>query len=110
MRACLSAIFLLAGCSPSTTFDQTKWKNADLDGRTRADMLPNFIKRYHLKGMTDQQVIDALGPPTTTDKWRGADMIYVLGNDGTMFAIDNEWLLITLDRAGRVKSFERVKD
>jgi len=73
-------------------------------------MLPDFIKRYGLKGMTRRQVIDALGPPTQTDKWRGADMIYVLGNDGTTFPIDNEWLLLTLDRAGRVRSFERVKD
>lgn len=37
-------------------------------------------------------------------------MIYVLGNDGSMFQIDNEWLLIKLDRQGRVASFERVTD
>ena len=37
-------------------------------------------------------------------------MIYVLGNDGSMFPIDNEWLFIKLDRNGRVASFWRATD
>lgn len=37
-------------------------------------------------------------------------MIYVLGNDGSMFPIDHEWLLINLDHHDRVVSFERATD
>ncbi|WP_428835039.1 outer membrane protein assembly factor BamE domain-containing protein [Sphingomonas endophytica] len=110
MRALNLATLLVAGCSPGVTFDQAKWRSADLTGRDRADMLPDFLARHVLKGMPRQQVVALLGPPTTTDKWRGADMIYVLGNDGSMFPIDNEWLFIKLDRHGRVASFERGTD
>ncbi|MBB5717005.1 outer membrane protein assembly factor BamE (lipoprotein component of BamABCDE complex) [Sphingomonas aerophila] len=97
MRAVLLAALLIAGCSSSTTFDQTRWQSADLDGRVRADMFPDFLHRHPLKGMARSQVEALLGPPTPTDKWAGTDMIYVLGNDGSMFPIDNEWLLIKLD-------------
>ena len=37
-------------------------------------------------------------------------MIYVLGNDGTYLKIDNEWLIIKLDRQQRVMSFKHQKD
>ena len=110
MRAYILAALLIAGCYPGTSFDQAEWRNADLTGRTRADMLPDFLARHPLKGMPRQQVVALLGPPTTTDKWRGADMTYVLGNDGSMFAIDNEWLFIKLDGDDRVASFERGTD
>lgn len=110
MRAYVLAALLIAGCSPGTSFDHAKWRDADLTGRARADMLPDLLARYQLKGMSRQQVVALLGPPTTTDKWRGADMIYVLGNDGSIFAIDNEWLFIKLDLHDRVASFERGTD
>lgn len=109
-RVCALAVLLVVGCSAGTRFDQKAWRNADLTGRARADMLADFIGRYRLTGMTRQQVTALLGAPTTTDKWRGADMIYVLGNDGSMFPIDNEWLLISLDRKDRVASFRRTTD
>ena len=37
-------------------------------------------------------------------------MIYVLGNDGSMFPIDNAWLFIKLDRRDEVESFTRGTD
>jgi outer membrane protein assembly factor BamE (lipoprotein component of BamABCDE complex) len=110
MRTVLLAGLLVTGCSSGTTFDQTRWKKADLDGRVRADMFPDFLDRHPLRGMTRSQVTTLLGPPTPTDKWAGTDMIYVLGNDGSMFPIDNEWLLIKLNRQQRVESFRRVTD
>lgn len=110
MRALIVVALLIAGCSPSVSFDQAKWRDADLAGRDRADMLPDFLARHPLKGMSRKEVVAFLGPPTSTGKWRGADMIYVLGNDGSMFPIDNEWLFIKLDRHRRVASFERGTD
>jgi hypothetical protein len=101
---------MITSCSLGSRFDATEWKNADLEGRARADMLPDFLKRHHLKGMTRAEVVSLLGEPTATDKWDDADIVYVLGNDGTYFAIDNEWLLIDLDQHNRVISFKQVKD
>ena len=76
----------------------------------RAEMLPSFLASHTLKGMSRKDVLALLGEPTPTDKWQGSDMIYVLGNDGGIFPIDHEWLLIKLDRQNRVTSFDRVTD
>src|SRR5205085_5292484 len=93
VRAAILVCLALAGCSPGDRFDQTAWKNADLTGRARADMLDDFLTRYPLKGRTRSEIIELLGEPTPTDKWEGAEMVYVLGNDGSYTPIDNEWLL-----------------
>ena len=64
-------------------------------------MLDDFTSRYHLQGMTKAEVIQYLGPPTQTDKWDGADLVYVLGNDGRR-------LELTVDPAtGRILDMER---
>lgn len=110
MRSFLFLVLLITGCSMGNSFDQAQWKNADLNGRARADMVPDLQKRYRLQGMTRSQITALLGPPTPTDKWTGTDMIYVLGNDGSIFPIDNEWLLIKLDPQGHVASVRRVTD
>ena len=110
MRCLLSLALVLSGCSSAVAFDPAKWKSADLDGRVRAEMLPDLLNRHPLQGMSKTEVISLLGEPTPTDKWEGADMIYVLGNDGSYTPIDHEWLLIKLDGQGRVSSFETVKD
>lgn len=110
MRAAVLLYFALVNCSPGDRFDQEAWKNADLMGRARADMLQDFLDRYPLKGKTRSEVIALLGEPTKTDKWDGAEMAYVLGNDGSYMPIDNEWLLIGLDQHQRVVSFKRVRD
>lgn len=73
-------------------------------------MLQDFLRRYPLEGRTKGEVISLLGEPTQTDKWEGADMIYVLGNDGSYMAIDHEWLLVDLDERERVVSVKRVVD
>jgi outer membrane protein assembly factor BamE (lipoprotein component of BamABCDE complex) len=110
MRAAILLCLALVSCSAGNRFDQTAWKNADLAGRVRADMLPDFLKRYPLIGRTRSEVVALLGEPTPTDKWDSAEMIYVLGNDGSYMAIDHEWLLIDLDHRQRVVSFRRVRD
>ena len=111
MRYAIVLFLVLAGCSPSGRFDHAAWRDADLSGRARAEMLPDFLKRYPLEGRTRSEVIGLLGEPTPTDKWNNADMIYVLGNDGGDYvAIDHEWLLIDLNQRQRVLSYKRVFD
>ncbi|MEJ6790919.1 outer membrane protein assembly factor BamE [Brevundimonas sp. BR2-1] len=73
-------------------------------------MVASFLEEHPLKGMTRAEVVELLGPPTPTDNWEGTEMIYVLGPDGGLMAIDHEWLLIELDQQGRVTTFEVVSD
>ena len=110
MRVLLLLCVALTGCSSGDRFEQTAWKNADLNGRARADMLGDFLKRYPLERRTRNEVVELLGEPTPTDKWEGAEMIYVLGTDGSYMGIDHEWLLIDLDQRQRVVSYRRVGD
>jgi outer membrane protein assembly factor BamE (lipoprotein component of BamABCDE complex) len=113
MRPLILAILLAAcsACSEKTEqFDRERWAKADLDGRERAEMMPSLLRDHPLVGMTRAQVVSLLGQPTPTDKWSDADMIYVLGNDGSYTPIDNEWLLIDLDQSQKVTSLKRVRD
>lgn len=112
MRLLLLACLLVSGCGSRTSldFDQARWRNADLNTRERAHMVDSLLERHRLKGMDRSTVVELLGPPTPTDKWEGSEMIYVLGPDGTMMPIDHEWLLIELDRQGRVSTYRVVAD
>ena len=101
---------LLVACLQPKEFDQNRWLNADLGGRERADMMASLLRKHPLIGLSRQQVTALLGAPTQAPSSGDIDMIYVLGNDGTMFAIDNEWLEIHLDKHDRVTSFRRTKD
>jgi hypothetical protein len=56
-------------------------------------MMRDLEKKHPLVGMSKSEVLSLLGPPTPTDKWRGYDLIYVIGPSG----IDYEWLLLHLD-------------
>jgi len=73
-------------------------------------MVASLLEGHPLTGMVRAEVVELLGPPTPTDKWEGTEMIYVLGPDGSIMAIDHEWLLIELDQEGRVTTFEVVSD
>lgn len=110
MRTAALLCLALVSCSSGERFDRAAWKNADLSGRARADMLEDFLDRYPLKGMTRRELIALLGEPSARQGMQGAEMVYVLGNDGSYFPIDNEWLLIDLDRQGRVSAFHRSFD
>jgi len=106
----LLACLVLTGCGSRSSFDQERWRNADLETRERANMVASLLEKHSLKGMDRTEVVALLGPPTPTDKWEGTEMIYVLGPDGGLAAIDHEWLLIELDQQGRVSAYRVVSD
>jgi hypothetical protein len=111
MRALiLFACLVVAGCGSQRPFDQERWRNADLETRERAHMVASLLEGHPLKGMDRAEVIELLGPPTPTDKWDGTEIIYVLGPDGSLMAIDYEWLLIELDQQGRVSTYQVMSD
>jgi outer membrane protein assembly factor BamE (lipoprotein component of BamABCDE complex) len=104
----LSAL-LLFGCSSSKPFDSERWKSANLRTRDRVEMMDSLLVKHPLKGLPREEVVDLLGKPTPTDKWKEWDMIYVLGPTDPM-PIDHEWLVIKLDNRGRVLSFKMTED
>lgn len=106
----LLACLVLTGCGSQSSFDQERWRNADLETRERANMAASLLEEHPLKGLDRTEVVALLGPPTPTDKWEGTEMIYVLGPDGGLMAIDHEWLLIELDQQGRVSAYRVVSD
>ncbi|MFN7110965.1 MAG: hypothetical protein ACK4M2_04950 [Brevundimonas sp.] len=110
MRYLLVLLIFLGGCGASASFDPQKWRDADLGTRERANMVGSLLKARRLNGIDRAAVIDLLGEPTSTDKWDGSEMIYVLGPDGGLFPIDHEWLLIDLDQQGRVSGYRVVSD
>lgn len=106
----LLAGLALTGCEQKTPFDQERWRSADLGTRERAHMVTDLLRAHPLKGIARGEVVALLGPPTPTDKWDGTEMVYVLGPDGSLMAIDHEWLLIELDQQDRVSSYRVVSD
>jgi hypothetical protein len=102
--------FLISACSRSSEFDRARWLKADLNGRERAEMVPSLLRKHPLLGLKREEVVALLGHPTPPSGSNRDDMIYCLGNDGTMFAIDNEWLEIRLDGSGKVAAYTRTKD
>jgi hypothetical protein len=102
-------LLMLFGCSPAGTFDSERWKNADVLTRDRVEMIADLRAQLPLKGLSRAEVVDLLGEPTQTNKCDDWDMIYVLGPTDYM-PIDNEWLVIKLDAAGRISDYDVVAD
>jgi hypothetical protein len=69
-------------------------------------MVRDLEKRHPLVGMAKGEVLSLLGPPTPTDKFKGYDLIYVIGPNG----IDFLWLLFHVDDHGRVSDYRVTTD
>ena len=95
-------------------FDAASWrqKSADAaDWPTRLRMVDSLIERRLLGGRTQPEVVELLGPPDHTSKWRDWDLVYHLGPEReALFRIDSEWLVIRLDSRRTVVSNRTVAD
>ena len=72
-------------------------------------MVGDLLERHDLKGWPRARVVQLLGEPTSTDKWKAWDMIYVLGSN-EYFGVDHEWLLIDLNEKGQVVGHRITSD
>lgn len=109
LGAVVMSVLALAACD-SGAFEAAAWRNADLSTGDRARMAPDLVASGRIDGLDRAGVIALLGAPTPTDKFAGSDMIYVLGPERGLMAIDHQWLLIELDRSGRVAAYRNVED
>lgn len=70
---------------------------------TRLTMADDLVASGILKNKTRSEIAALLGPPTETSGFRGVDMVYYLGPERGLIAIDSEWLLITLGSDGKAE-------
>jgi len=78
--------------------------------QTRYRIADHLASSGRLIGMTQSEVIDLLGPPTDTDKFRDHSLVYVLGPERGFVGIDYEWLLVDTGPDGRVQAAAVTSD
>ena len=88
-------------------FDRASWHDSSrIGGREaiRGCMVDHLLSTHDFLGWSADSVVAVLGPPTATDYFRGAGLVYWLGPERGFMSIDSEWLVLTVDSAGRVVS------
>ncbi|HKP74815.1 MAG TPA: hypothetical protein VJT67_04695 [Longimicrobiaceae bacterium] len=76
----------------------------------RLRMVDDLMAHHRLRGLTRDSVERLLGPRDTTDIWPEWDLVYRLGPERGLFSIDDEWLVLRMDRDGRVRDYRIVRD
>jgi hypothetical protein len=100
----LVIIALFDGFEIGMRFETTRWREADLSTRERARMVQSLIRSGRLDDLDRRGVEQLLGASASADGWDGADMMYELGPTKGI-GMDSEYLLIDLNRDGRVASY-----
>jgi hypothetical protein len=63
-----------------------------------------------LAGLTRVEVVSKLGEPRPTGYFKDWSIVYILGAERSLMSIDSEWLVLRIDRAGRVSDVAIVRD
>lgn len=109
LGAVVGSVLAVAACDRGA-FEAPAWRDADLSTRERVRMAPDLIASGRIDGLDRAGVVDLLGEPTATDKFASSDLVYLLGRERGLMVIDHQWLLIELDRSGRVAAYRIVED
>lgn len=86
-------------------FDSAVWRSTEATysiESIRLRMVDDLLKTHPLVGLTRAEVESLIGPADDTEYFSNFDMVYFLGPERHPFAVDSEWLLISLDSNGRV--------
>lgn len=73
-------------------------------------MVDDLLATGRLPGRPRAVVAALLGEPRPTSYFREYDLVYWLGPERGVISIDSEWLVLTLDAAGRVADARLVTD
>jgi hypothetical protein len=73
-------------------------------------MVDDLRRRYPLKGRTRAEVVALLGEPRPTNYFTEYDLVYWLGPERGAISIDSEWLVLRLDKDGRIVEERLVTD
>ena len=104
------AILVMGACSegpegPSANdrpFISSEWKLAANSGWTtvRADMYRDLLRTRVLKEITEEELLDLLGPPSSRLHYRGRDFLeYRLGREPGPLSVDSLWLQFEMSDA-----------
>ena len=98
-------------CGDQIPFVSAEWKA----GGTRSDpvrirMVDDLRSNVTLRGLTEGEVVDLLGPASTSGYFQGfCEYLYWLGPERGLFSIDSEWLCLHAQN-GVVMGHEIVRD
>jgi hypothetical protein len=116
----LGALYLIGAfptrgmrCFGRTTFAVTKWRaGADDDGRVtaRGCMIDDYLRRHPPVGRSREEIVRELGVPRETGYFRDYDLVYWLGPERGLMALDSEWLVVRFDSSGRAVEGKLVTD
>tara|TARA_R110002072_G_C7729652_1_gene515643 strand:- start:310 stop:699 length:390 start_codon:yes stop_codon:yes gene_type:complete len=91
-------------------FDSEVWRVPPGWKEDRLRMVDDLLDKKLLVGMTRPEVDALLGPETETSKFNSWDLVYWLGMERGILAIDSEWLVVRFDTKGKVSDFKIVRD
>jgi outer membrane protein assembly factor BamE (lipoprotein component of BamABCDE complex) len=93
------------------TFNPVIWRDENqVQAGVRLEMADDLIAHDKLNGMTRVEVVNLLGEPTKTNKFKDWDLVYWLGQERSFIPIDSEWLVVYFDANGLVRDYRIVKD
>ena len=96
-------------CDGHTTFVRSEWMDTTLATgllAVRGCMVDDLLERHELQGKTRAEVVALIGEPQQSDAFPEYDMVYWLGPERGLIGTDSEFLVMKLDKAGRVTSVE----
>ncbi len=99
-------------CLGRSTFSSTAWQSeAEWHGVLgRGCVVDDYLRRHAPVGRSREDIVRELGQPRPTDYFREYDLVYWVGPERGVVAIDSEWLVLRFDTAGRVSEGKLVTD
>ena len=96
-------------CDGHSTFVRSEWLDTAMSlGRlaVRGCMIDDLLEKHELRGKTRAEVVALIGEPDRTEVFAEYDMVYWLGPERGLIGTDSEYLVMNLDKAGRITSVE----
>ena len=95
------------------SFNSASWrdeKQVNSEDPVRIRMVDDLIRSRRLDRLTRPELEQLLGKSSTTNYFKEYDFVYWLGPQRGPFKVDDEWLVIKLDRRGVVEKYAIVRD
>jgi hypothetical protein len=94
-------------------FQEVAWKanvDADTMDPLRLRMVDDLLEQHNFLGASRAEILNLLGRPEPTDKYRDWDLVYWLGPERGSIRIDSEWLVFKFDNYNRVSAYRVISD
>lgn len=98
-------------CDGHTSFVRSQWMDTTMARgmlAVRGCMVDDMLERNELRGKTRAEVVALIGEPDPSDLFPEYELVYWLGPQRGLIGTDSEYLVMKLDKSGRVTSVELV--